>query len=418
MRNIGQNAEDCSVALSGSAWTHTLWNGGFTETLGLPVHLDPCVQQTIGVRTQISSGAARNQSDVLTLSVQPHSGGVAPQSRAITGKTPATVLLVDDDRWYDVDGAYQAALNANSTPFDKFDTYGGSGPSLARLSMYPVTVWLSGYDWFDPLNDADENNLRAYLNGGGRLFYSAQDYLYVRGNTSTFARDYFGVLTYTNDMTVTSVSGVPDNIISSGLGPYSLTYPYRNFSDYVTPTLSTRTTFIGNNIAGAAVNYFDPFANFKTVFFAYPFEALAPAQQPTVMRNVLGWLTPLGESTLSAPRLMPYAGRIQYQLQLSSSNLAFVASARITTTLPSDVSLVSLDSPGLSYDIATRRVIWSGTLDPSATPNWTVQLSASASPGYSFTTTSTFDDGEGIVFTRSARTTIAVSTLYFPFTAR
>jgi len=94
------------------------------------VTLAPCARQPIGVRTDIPANTPRNISDTLTLDVQAASNA-ATQTRTLISKTPATVLLVDDDRWYDIDPAYQAALRVNGVSFDKFDTRGYAGPPLA-----------------------------------------------------------------------------------------------------------------------------------------------------------------------------------------------------------------------------------------------------------------------------------------------
>ncbi len=418
LRNTGALTDSFALLPSGNAWTNTFWNGAFTNTLASNFTLAPCARQSVGIRSDIPANAARNVSDTLTLAVLAASTN-ATQTRALTSKTPATVLLVDDDRWYDIDPLYQAALNANGAPFDKFDTHGYAGPPLARLQMYPVVVWTSGYDWFDPLSDNDENNLRAYLDAGGRLFYSAQDYLYVRGNVSNFARQYFGVLTYTNDMTITTVSGVPGNIIADGLGPYPLLYPYRNFSDYLTPTVSAQPTFIGNDVAASALIYHDTSNNFKTVFFAFPFEAIKNTAQPTVMRSIVGWLSPLGDSTLNAPLFVRPNARFAYQVQLSSSNLSFVPSARISITLPAEVTLASSSQPfPFNYDETARTLYWQGDVSIPPSLQFTVQVNPALGVGSTFTTTMRVDDGEGIVFTRSARTSIPGVVLYFPWVPR
>jgi subtilisin family serine protease len=415
LRNTGLLTDTYALRSAGNQWTSTFWNSAFTETVPANITLAPCERQGIGIRTDIPASAARNVTDRLTVSLQSAGNPSLALTRVLTSKTPATVLLVDDDRWYDIDPAYQAALSANGMPWDKFDTRGGPGPTAARMLMYPVVVWTSGYDWYDPLSADDENHLRAYLDAGGRLFYSAQDYLYVRGNASDFPPRYLGVLTYTNDMTVTVVSGVPGNIVGDGLGPYSLIYPYRNFSDYVTPTLSAQAAFIGNDVAAAALAYRSTSPNFKTIFFAFPFEAIPSAYEPEVMQSAVGWLSPLGDSTLVAPALVNPNARFSYRLQLSSSNLDFAPAGRVTITLPAEVSLVSYDVHSMSYDAATRQMFWSGALNTPMSTEMSVQVNPGIGPGRSFVARLTVDDGEGIVFTRKARTAIPGSTLYLPW---
>ena len=180
LRNTGQLSDSFALTLSGNQWLTTLKTGDFTQPLSSPVGLASCASQKIGIQTTIPLTASRNISDSPAFNVQ--SLAVASQSvtRTIMSKTPAPVLLVDDDRWYEQETHYINALNARGIKFDLFDTHGGAGPSVDRMKMYPVVVWFSGYDWFDPLSASDEQNLAAYLDAGGRVFYTSQDYLDVR----------------------------------------------------------------------------------------------------------------------------------------------------------------------------------------------------------------------------------------------
>ncbi|MEP7198398.1 MAG: S8 family serine peptidase, partial [Chloroflexota bacterium] len=420
LRNVGQLSDSYALTLSGNLWPTTLWNGDFTQPLTSPVTLASCASQPIGLRTDIPANATRNTTDVAQFNALSLADATLTQTRTLTSKTPAPVLLVDADRWYEQEAKYIAALNAQNIAFDFFDTHGGVGPATATMQMYPVVVWFSGYDWFDPLSAANENRIAAYLNSGGRLFYTAQDYLDVRFGKSSFAPAYLGVLTYTNDVTVTTVGGIAGNPVSDGLGPYALTYPYFNFSDYLTPTVGATPTFIGNpvssgangSLAPSALQVYSATANFKTVFFAFPFETLPVAQRPTVMNSVVGWLSPLGDTTLVAPTAVTTNTIVTYRLQPRSSNLAFASSARITVTLPASVTLGALGDPSLTYDAPSRSVWWSGTLSRASlglttTPplTWTVLLDPAVAPGAWLTATTTVHDtDEGLVFARATRT--------------
>ncbi len=418
LRNIGQLSDSYNLMTEGNRWPVSFWNDAFTQSLSLPLTLDSCTALAIGIRTDIPATVGRNVSDSARVTLQSESDSRSTQTRTLVSKTPATVLLVDDDRWYEVESAYQSSLRANNVPFDTFDTQGHGGPPLSRLQMYPLVVWFSGYDWFDPLSEADENNLAAYLNSGGRLFYSAQDYLFVRGSESSFALTYLGVLTYTNDMTVTTVNGVGGNIISDGMGTYSLIYPYRNFSDFLTPTANAEISLIGNHAAGAALNTRGigggEQADFKTAFFGFPFEALPANQQPALMRNVVGWLSPLGDSMLVAPPSAPPNSPLVYRLQLSSSNLSFAPSARVTITLPANTTLLSLDDPTLTYNKQSRTIYWSGSLASPVSPQWTMRISEGVAPGSMLIAEALIDDGEGIIFSRRAKTLVGRTILFFP----
>jgi subtilisin family serine protease len=424
VRNIGQFTETYTLSSVGGLWPFSLWNSAFTQTVSSTIQLAPCASQTIGIRTNIPTGTARNISDTLRFVVQPLSDPTLAQTRTLISKTPATVLIVDDDRWYEIEASYQNALAVNQLPFDTFNTHGGNGPSLAYLQMYPIVVWTSGYDWFDPLNAADENNLALYLDSGGRLFYSAQDYLYVRGGAprSNFALNYLGVLSFTNDVTVTVVNGALGNIIGDGLGPYALTYPYHNFSDYVIPNGRAQAAFFGNGKQGSALNTIGagvPITRFKTVFFAFPFESIAASEQMTVMQQIIGWFSPIGDSALAAPIFTAPTSTFTYTLNLNSTNLAFANSARVTATLPASVTLISLNGVGLNYNAATRTLTWSGTLTTPVTLQWTVQGNDANAWGQTLVSDAVFDSGNGFVLRQRARTLLAApKQIYVPFVVK
>ena len=162
--------------------------------------------------------------------------------------------------------------------------------------------------------------------------------------------DYLGVLGYTNDVTVTVVSGVPDNPISDGLGSLPLVFPYFNFSDYVTPTVGTAPVFIGNHMSPSGVSTHNLVSNSKTVYFAFPFETINDSQEPAVMNDIVGWLSPFGDTALVPPAAAAPDSTLTYALHISSSNLNFASRAGITVTLPASVTLLTLGDPALSYD--------------------------------------------------------------------
>ena len=178
------------------------------------------------------------------------------------------ILLVDDDQNDpDVISYYTAALDGLGAQYDIWDTSLDGDPGIQDIAGYSKLLWELGYPWSGTFNSTNETNVAAYLDGGGNFFLSGQDYLYDMGLTS-FGMNYLHILNYQNDESQTSVTG--QNVFS-GLGPYSLGYPYTNYSDVVNPDASAQVAFIGN-IGNAAISYAGD--NFNSVFFAYPFEAI------------------------------------------------------------------------------------------------------------------------------------------------
>jgi len=148
---------------------------------------------------------------------------------------PCILLVDDDNNSPDTRPYFTAALDTLGHEYDIFDvgSGGGNGPTLAGLQGYSVVIWFSGdkYGSSAGPNATDEANLAAYLDGGGHLFLSSQDYLYDFGLTP-FGQNYLGIGSYTSDNgDATSKVGVAGDPIGDGLGPYPLTYP-SGFTDY------------------------------------------------------------------------------------------------------------------------------------------------------------------------------------------
>ena len=195
--------------------------------------------------------------------------------RALPSATP--VLLVDDDDNYpDVRSYYTSALAALGVNYDVWNTNisDSTEPDVATLAGYDAVVWFSGHEWGEGTagpGSAGETALATYLDGGGCLLLSSQDYLYNKGKTA-FGTNYLGVGDYTSDVYHTTMSGA--GTLFEGLGPYTLGYGSvnnYNYSDYVTPTASALTSFTGN--MGSAGVYRDT-GTYLTAFLGFPLEAL------------------------------------------------------------------------------------------------------------------------------------------------
>ncbi|MGC8960567.1 MAG: M28 family peptidase, partial [Chloroflexia bacterium] len=148
---------------------------------------------------------------------------------------PCILLVDDDNNSPDTRPYFTAALDTLGYDYDVFDVGGGSGngPNLAGLQGYAIVIWFSGdkYGGSAGPNSTDEANLAAYLDDGGHLFLSSQDYLWDFGLTP-FGQNYLGIGSFTNDNgDATSKVGVAGDPIGGGLGPYPLTYP-SGFTDY------------------------------------------------------------------------------------------------------------------------------------------------------------------------------------------
>jgi subtilisin family serine protease len=218
-----------------------------------------------------------------------------PQVARFSTKSPAAILLVDDDdNSPDVSAYYQDSLDALDLDYDLWNTWNSDDePPADRLAPFEVAIWFVGDEWQDaagPGNEA-EIALASWLEKGNCLIINGQDYLWNRGVTG-FVSEYLGLSDFENDLKHESVTGVGQAF--EGLGVYSLSYPFFNFSDVLTPGPSAVAILEGDQgTAGLAV------ANgiFKTSLWGFPFEALAlPAEREELLSAAINWCLAEGET--------------------------------------------------------------------------------------------------------------------------
>ncbi|MGB3903955.1 MAG: S8 family serine peptidase [Anaerolineae bacterium] len=410
LRNTGEAgpASTYNLTLSGHTWPTTL-------AMDM-VDLAACDSTDVDLWVDIPLEESWQALDTTVLDARPVVSPTLVATATLTTKTPAPILLVDDDRWYNEEGHYEDALDDNGMPYDYWEVNDGwpwDSPSLEILQRYPAVVWFTSYDWYETLTADEEARLSAYLDGGGRLFFSGQDYLYTRGLTS-FGEDYLGILDYTEDMTTTLAVGELGSLVGDSLGPYDLAYPFPNYSDMVTPIVPTEVAFRGDHELPAALAYAAP--AYRTVFLAFPFEALDRAAAERVMERVIGWLGWLGTSTLAADRnVVASGGTMTYTLTLSNDGWETVT-AHLSDTLPVETNYVAdtLSPTTATYDPVTRRVSWGGDLPSGGTMivNYQVTVDNLLPAGTIITNVADIGyDEHWIAFDRWARTRVNAADL-------
>ncbi|MDX9829137.1 MAG: S8 family serine peptidase [Anaerolineae bacterium] len=368
LKNLGRNPDRLHLSLTPTPWSVSVWDSTFTSQLTQSQVLSACMTQTLGIRLSPPAESGWNLTGAVTLTAR---SGVDPaQSDQATfrAKTPAPILLVDDHRWYDSLDAYTTALDASSLPYDVWRYEGtplptSGGPTLLRLQNYPIVVWFTGYDWFATLTELDEARLEDYLQGGGRLLLSSQDYFETRG-PSPFNKTYLGVASAQQELTATLVLGAVDSPVGAAMPAVQLVYPYENWSDALRATDQAQPAFWGQHGQPVALNLAQ--GPWKTTYFAFSLEALPAADMARVLGRAVGWLSPLGDSSLEVDRRTAGQGQeLAYTLHVRNTGPALLTSVSLSNTLPLSTSYVagSLEGPA-SYDPAGRRVTWQGSLAP------------------------------------------------------
>ncbi len=226
------------------------------------------------------------------------------------------ILVVDDDgglpngSYSDIEYAYLDALDANGLVYDYYlvdwiDPL-ANGPDLATMQNYSCIIWFTGETWGyygdDTVTPTDENNLAAFLDGGGNLFLSAQDYLYDRypsaGSLSPgqFPYDYLGVSYayqdyYNDDYTVYGgVGSVADGMQFDADRCFATNPDVPLWTDVILGQGNFMDVLLVWEVDPSAVQYDG--GSFKTVFTTTEFCGLldgTPSYRADLMASIMDW---------------------------------------------------------------------------------------------------------------------------------
>lgn len=268
----------------------------------------------------------------------------------ILNTLPCVLLVDDDNNSPDVRPYYMNALDALGIDYDVFDVGGGggNGPVLDEMDGYSMVIWFSGdkYGGSAGPNGTDETNLAAYLDAGGKLFLSSQDYLYDFGVTS-FGQTYLGINSFNNDTgNAITKYGVLGSPIGDGLGPYPLSYPsgFTDYGDIVNPSAGASVDFRSLAGGGNNLDISKDGGAWKTVFFGtswVPVYNYSAANGEELLGRIGDWLGGCGYYGVWLSGDDAQAGipgeTVTYTLTVTNASSGFVDSF--------DVSLESFTYP-------------------------------------------------------------------------
>jgi N-acetylneuraminic acid mutarotase len=215
-----------------------------------------------------------------------------------------TILVVDDDGgqagFMNVEQYFYDALDDAGYSYDTFDA-SAAGPTYAQMADYDLVIWFTGENWQvgSTLTAADESNLSQYLDAGGHLFLSAQDYFYDKYpgvgafSAGQFPYDYLGVMSTSQDFwslpfSTNGVSGsFAEGMAFQCQDPYSINTLYPDM-------LVTSGTQLLTISGGATACQFEG-SSFKVAFTTLSFGALvdgaAPSTKAQFMENMIAWMS-------------------------------------------------------------------------------------------------------------------------------
>lgn len=381
------NQDRTEIALPGEQMVYTLTvqnlSATMTDTLDLALTdnvwptqvttptlvLGPCTSGKTVLTVTIPVNASYDQLTHTTLTAVSRNNTAVFAQWHLDLKTPGDILLVDGDLFYEKEGDFQTAMNQMGLHYDVWDI-GGSDLTLPQgeprsdlLAAYDIVVWFTAYNWFSPVTPVSRQALLTYLQGGGRLFLSSEDFLYYP--TPPQLQSYLGLLDYQTDVTPTIIYGADHPTRSSALdGSIFLDYGHiKNQGDGVLPTSDSHPYFWHDQGWAAALTTSG--ANWRTVFWAVPISTLSNTMRSTVLNDALGWLSDLGDSTFTIDKQTTVIGA-PYTFALTIRNLpnAPTNDVSIINTLPIGLDLVpdSLTSDAI-YDPIQRQILWQGRIN-------------------------------------------------------
>ena len=389
-----------AISLSTGIWENEL----ITDTLTL----GPCSSGLIQVDITVPTDAGEDLSQILEVTARSTNNGDVTDSVTIALKTASDLLLVDDHRWYNQQDKYKEALDALGIEYDVWQTgteTGRGSPPVDLLKRYKYVIWYTAYDWFEPISAAESNNLEAYLEDGGRLFISSQDYMFYHPY-DPLTSHYFGIEHYVESVTPTY--GYNSDLLQTSdqiSEVIPLVYDeYRNNSDSLIHRPGT-TPFLWHNkgIGGVAKRGEFDGNEWHAMLWSIPFESLVTETRPIAMSSVLGWLSDAGESTFVVD--YPYGVETDirtYTLTVRNSPFGITNPVYITNTLPPELEIMTGTlSAGASYDPTGRTLTWSGELPPGT--EQTIQYQARGNGTGKIENKVSIEEGRhGIRFSREA----------------
>ncbi|MHA1379552.1 MAG: Ig-like domain repeat protein [Candidatus Helarchaeota archaeon] len=233
--------------------------------------------------------------------------------KSINSKTQPAILFVYTDSIADWSAGITDALDNLGLTYDKLTT----APTYNTLKNYKVVIWSTGY--YDPNSYTYEVRLEQYLNNGGNLLLTSNNWIYYssfNGNI-TFITQYLGV----NNYNPASLSfPTYDNLVGNSSNPIGkgLSFDQTSvsaFAQWMQPKSFASMVFYDSDnasdpINATAINYNNVAGGYKTVFFCMPLEHCSDlTTRTTILNRTLQWFMPNNKApTLADGQVTPVSG--------------------------------------------------------------------------------------------------------------
>jgi hypothetical protein len=269
-----------------------------------------------------------------------------------------SILLVDDDSTRLDEVPIQQGILDAGLLYDSWDVFRNphGAPTASEMRDYDVVLWQTGLPLPHPvLTTEDMAALKAYVDGGGRLFLTSHQHLNDGDLDPEFTGSYLGVAERRLDLAYAHMDGVAGDPIGDGLDlDLSLALPL-NRSDGASPG-PTATAFLSSPAGDPAGLRNERPEGSRVVFLPWALHALVAEGDPdnlaTLIRRSVEWLmqrspaeaeepdVPVGSSQLLAVRPNPARGAVEIEFHLSGSDAAFPVSLQVFDLLGRHVGSV------------------------------------------------------------------------------
>ncbi|MCU0612845.1 MAG: carboxypeptidase regulatory-like domain-containing protein [Candidatus Eisenbacteria bacterium] len=208
------------------------------------------------------------------------------------------MLFVDADD-ENTEGRIVTALDAWGGVYHRWNTYeSGLGViPIDTLRAYRMVLWAAGDQNTSSVTDQNRVNLAAYLDQGGRLLLTAENYLSTYSG-DPFTADYLHIASSSTGISGTALAGTPDDPVGDDVA-VTLSYPsgLSESPDRANPAGDAAAMFSMQSTGyPVAIRY--PIAttrSYRTMFFgaaleAFPTSGAAPNNIQTVVARCIEWL--------------------------------------------------------------------------------------------------------------------------------
>jgi len=288
--NEGYQTDTFQVSATGGGWAASVYDA--TCTTPLTSTASVTAGQSVDVCVKVSVPASATEAEANSTTFTATSTGDPTRSASATLTTLAVAtdtLLVDGDGDApDTQSFYATALTANGISFGVWDLAQDPELSASYLALHKNVVWYTGNAYPAPITPY-ESELKALLDGGGRLLMSGQDILDQAAGTTAFVSDYLHIdwngTEVQNDKATAAVHGVGGNPVSNGIGTVPLDHSALGaaFEDEVTPIAPATAAFTDDSGQPDALSVAD--GPYKVVFLAFPLEAYGTATDKADLVN-------------------------------------------------------------------------------------------------------------------------------------